>query len=494
MLEREGFVNHARTYQLTHDFAATVHEAGGQAFLIGGSVRDMMLGRPPKDYDVEVRGLPAEVVQELASAIAPVKEVGQAYGILKLDTGPVDMDVSMPRRDSKVAEGHTGFDVNTDPNLSVEEAARRRDFTINAMGLDLLTGELHDPFDGASDLAARRLRVVDPQTFVEDPLRALRAIQFVSRFELELGSGSAEVVREMASSLAELPGERLHEEWKKILLESPRPSLGLERGMELGVFEHIHPQLSALVDIPQNPAWHPEGDVWRHTCMVIDKAAELVRAHGLSGREAEVIMLAAVCHDFGKSVTTERKNGRWVAIGHEREGVGLAREFLDKLVIDNDSKRKILKLVEYHMVPRQLYGLYIDKGQPVKDGAFRRMAVHLHPATITQLAIIYEADQRGRGPFSEELIQTGEVKNLNPREVNEWMLQRARALAVQDALPDDIVTGKDLIALGLKPGPHFGEIIRTANDLRDDGGLEREEILERIQDSIHRGEVDVAVL
>ncbi len=494
MLERDELVDHVATYRLARELAAAVREAGGQSLLIGGCVRDMMLARPPKDYDVEIRGLSAERVLELADGIAPVKEVGQAYGILKLDTGPVDLDVSLPRRDSKVSEGHTGFEVNTDPHLPVEEAARRRDFTINAMGLDLLTGELHDPFDGASDLAAGRLRVVDPGTFVEDPLRALRAIQFVGRFELELDLGSAEIVRAMADSMAELPGERLKDEWTKLLLESRRPSLGLELGMELGVFDRIHPQLPALVDVPQNPVWHPEGDVWRHTCMVVDEAAELVRANGLSGRPAEIVMLAAVCHDFGKPAVTEHKNGRWVALGHEREGVEPARAFLNALVVDNDSKKKILKLVEYHMVPRQLYAPFAGSAGDVKDGAFRRMAVQLHPATIEQLAVVFEADQRGRGPFTEEVRRRGDVEILDPGTVNGWMLERARALAVADALPANVVTGKDLIALELEPGRHFGEIIRAANDLRDDHDLGRDEILERIRGSIRNGRVDLAAL
>lgn len=481
LLERNGLTDHAEMFGVAQSFAETVREAGGEALLIGGCVRDMVLGVAPKDYDVEVRGLPAETVQELAERIAPVKEVGKAYGVLKLGRGSTDLDISLPRRDSKVAAGHAGFDVNTDPDLSIAEAARRRDFTINAMGLDLLTGKLHDPFDGFSDLIDRRLRVVDPETFIEDPLRALRAIQFVARFELELDPDSAEVVQAMAPFLAELPGKRLQDEWLKMLLESPRPSLGMELGMELGLFERVHPQLSSLVDTPQNPAWHPEGDVWAHTCMVVDEAAELVRSHGLTGRSAEIIMLAAVCHDLGKPATTKLKDDRWVALDHERAGVEPAREFLNALIIDNDSKAKILRLVEYHMVPRQLYKLHAESGQPVKDGVFRRMAVQLHPATVEQLSIVFEADQRGRGPFAEEIRRRGDTHIPDPAVVNEWILERARALAVLDALPENIVTGKDLIALGLKEDPVFGEIIRAANDLRDDHDLDREEILERIR-------------
>lgn len=480
-LEREGSAEHAEAYRIARDFSEAVRERGGQSLLVGGCVRDMVLGAMPKDYDMEVRGLPPGDVLELAEQVGSVAEVGKAYGVLKLQRGSVDLDISLPRRDSKVSEGHTGFEVNTDPNLSIEDAARRRDFTINAVGADLLTGELHDPFGGLPDLAERRLRVVDPETFVDDPLRALRAIQFAARFELDLDPESAEVIRSMVPSLTELPGERLQAEWKKLLLQSPRPSRGLELGMELGLFDEIHPQLPALVDVPQNPVWHPEGDVWRHTCLVVDEAAELIRAKDLSGQEAEILMLTAVSHDFGKPAVTEFQDGRWTALGHEHEGVEPARAFLNDLVIDNDTKARVLKLVELHMMPRQLIRPLLEYGKPVKDGSVRRLAMALHPATIEQLALIFEADQRGRGPFSESHHRRGDALILDPDHVTGWLLNRARMLEVEDGKPADIVTGKDLIALGLKPGKHFGEVIRAANDLRDDHGLGRDQILERIR-------------
>jgi tRNA nucleotidyltransferase (CCA-adding enzyme) len=233
--------------------------------------------------------------------------------------------------------------------------------------------------------------------------------------------------------------------------------------------------------VQQNPIFHPEGDVWQHTCLVVDEAARLIREHQLPDREAEMIMLAALCHDFGKPAVTEFTDGRWKALGHETAGVEPAREFLNDLVTDNETKARVLKLVEFHMMPRKLYKPHIERGEHISDGSFRRLANKVHPATLEQLALIFEADQRGRGPFSELHQQVADILILDPDAVNGWMLERARAVEVADRRPEDVIAGKDLIALGLKPGKHFGEIIRQANDLRDFRDLSREEILERIR-------------
>jgi tRNA nucleotidyltransferase (CCA-adding enzyme) len=480
-MEREESGGHAESYRRALGFAEQVRDEGGQALLVGGCVRDMLLGIVPKDYDMEVRGLPPAKVLELAERIGHVDEMGKAYGILKLQRDGVDLDISLPRRDSKVAEGHTGFDVNTDPHLSVEEAARRRDFTINAIGVDPLSGEVHDPFDGVTDLEARCLRVVDPETFVDDPLRALRAIQFVGRFELELDPETAEIVRAMAPFLPELSGERFKDEWDKLLLQSERPSLGLRIGQELGVYEHMYPQFTPLSETPQHLQWHPEGDVWIHTCMVVDRAAELVRTHELPEEEARVIMLAALCHDLGKPKTTKLKDGRYVAPGHEAAGLEPAKRFLDTLTsLDNASKAKVLRLVEWHTVPRQLHRLREAHGHEVKDGPFRRLAVKVHPATMEDLALVFEADMLGRGPFPEPAEGEPSYQEY-VRGGAEWFRKRVQALGIQRKRPSHIVTGKDLLELGFKSDPAFGEIIRAANDLRDDLDMDREQIMELLR-------------
>ncbi|MCA1815835.1 MAG: hypothetical protein LC746_05400, partial [Acidobacteria bacterium] len=234
--------------------ARAVREAGGRALLVGGCVRDALLGRQPKDWDVEVYGVEPARLRALLEKFGRVDAVGEAFTVYKLGRS---LDVSLPRRERKQGRGHRGFVIEGDPAMSFEEAARRRDFTINAILFDPLTREHIDPFGGQTDLKNRILRAVAPETFVEDSLRVLRAAQLAARFELEVDAATVELCRSI--DLTDLPAERVWGELEKLLLQAERPSVGFDWLAKLNATPRLFPEVQALVGVPQDSEWHPEG-------------------------------------------------------------------------------------------------------------------------------------------------------------------------------------------------------------------------------------------
>jgi tRNA nucleotidyltransferase (CCA-adding enzyme) len=429
--------------------AASVREAGGRALIVGGWVRDRLMGRDSnsKDVDVEVYGLPTERVRSLLESLGRVEAVGESFQVYK--TG--DIDVSLPRRESKSGRGHRGFDVTGDPDMSPADAARRRDFTINAIGWDPLTGEYLDPYDGRGDLERRLLRAVDPATFSDDSLRALRAVQFAARFELTLDPQTRELCRSMR--LDDLPPERVWGEVEKLLL-APRPSIGLTLALELGIVAQLFPELEALVACPQEPEWHPEGDVWVHTLQVVDQTRQ--RLDDLPRPQQLALMLGAVCHDFGKPATTVRMDGRIRSLDHEEQGVAPALLFLDRLNIHSidgyDVRRQVAGFVAQHLKP----GAWFKVRDEVGDGAFRRLA---HKVDLELLARLAKSDCLGREPGHFDCSAM------------DWFLDRARALGVEHRPPPPILLGRHLLELGLSPGPRVGEILKAVYEQQMDGSV-----------------------
>jgi tRNA nucleotidyltransferase (CCA-adding enzyme) len=427
--------------------ARSVRDAGGRALIVGGWVRDRLTGRTSKDVDLEVYGVPAPRLRELLAAFGSVNAVGESFTVYKV----AGIDVALPRRESKTGRGHRGFEVTGDPDLSIEEAARRRDFTINAIAWDPLTGEYIDPFDGRRDLEARVLRAVDPGTFGDDSLRVLRAVQFAARFELSLEPGTREICGRLP--LDDLPPERIWGEIEKLLLHAARPSRGWDLALELGVIGRLFPELQALVGCPQEPEWHPEGDVWVHTLMVVDQSR--TRIDDLERPQQIAVMLGAVCHDLGKPPTTAFVDGRIRSIDHEQAGVAPATAILDRLNVQTvngyDVRRQVLGIVAHHLKP----GMFRQSPTPVSDGAFRRLA---QKVDLELLARVAKSDCLGRGPGFDCSAM-------------DWFLERARELGVQHAPPEPLVKGRHLLALGLTPGPRVGEVLRQIYEKQLDGSI-----------------------
>ena len=427
--------------------AHAVRSAGGRAFVVGGWVRDQCLGRHSKDLDLEVFGIPADALLTILRACGRVDTVGESFTVFKVGA----IDVSLPRRESKLGRGHKGFAVEGDPWLSATEAARRRDFTINAMSLDPLTGDVIDPFNGRRDLDARVLRMVDAETFGDDSLRVLRALQFTARFELVVDEPTKALCRSI--DLDDLPSERIWGEFEKLLLEASRPSIGLDLAWELGVIHKLFPDLVPLAACPQDPEWHPEGNVWIHTLMVVDQARR--RLEGLARGPAVAMMLAALCHDIAKPLTTALIDGRWRSPGHEEAGVAPATRVLDRLNVQSidgfDVRHATLGLVAQHLKP----SAFKKASTPVSDGAFRRLA---QKVDLELLARFGQADCHGRaGTFDCSAM--------------DWFLERARSLGVEHAAPAPLLLGRHLLDLGVPPGPQMGVILKAVYERQLDGDV-----------------------
>jgi len=427
--------------------ARAVRDAGGRALIVGGWVRDRIMGRASKDIDLEVFGVPAPSLRELLAPFGSVNTVGESFTVYKV----ADIDVALPRRESKAGRGHRGFEVTGDPELPFEAASRRRDFTINAVGWNPLTDEYVDPWGGRGDITARVLRAVDPATFVEDSLRVLRALQFAARFEFEVEPATRDLCRAVA--LDDLPPERIWGELEKLLLLARRPSIGFQLALELGVVDRLFPEIKALVGCPQEPEWHPEGDVWVHTLLVIDEARQ--RLDDLERPQQIAIMLGAVCHDLGKPSTTAFVDGRIRSIDHEQAGVEPSTAVLDRLNIQTiggyDVRRQVLGIVAHHLKP----GMFRQSPTPVSDGAFRRLA---QKVDLELLARVAKSDCLGRaGGFDCSAM--------------DWFLHRARELGVQHAPPEPIVKGRHLLALGVAPGPPVGAILKQIYERQLDGSV-----------------------
>ncbi|HJT28160.1 MAG TPA: HD domain-containing protein [Pyrinomonadaceae bacterium] len=433
--------------------ARAIHDAGGRALLVGGCVRDELMGVQPKDWDLEVYNLDAARLREILDQFGPVNVVGESFTVYKLGH---HLDVSIPRRERKSGRGHKGFVIEGDPSMSVAEATRRRDFTINAILQDPLTGELIDPFEGRRDIEQRVLRTVSKDTFADDSLRVLRAAQFAARFEFEIEPETIELCRTI--DLSDLPAERIWGEIEKLLLRAAHPSIGLEWLRRLGVIEKLFPEIQSLIEVPQDPEWHPEGDVFVHTKLVIDGARRLI--DDLPYPRQVTVMLAALAHDFGKPATTEFVEGRWRSRGHEEAGVAPAESFLNRVnvhTVDGYNVRaQVIALVREHLKPGEFY----KKRDEISEGAFRRLARRCEPDLLYRVA---KADSLGR---NAEWVPR---EKWYGSEAQEWFIQRSRELQVEQRPPDPLLLGRHLFDLGVEPGPRMGEITRAVYELQLDG-------------------------
>ena len=427
--------------------AELVKRAGGRALLVGGCVRDELLGLEPKDFDIECFGISGQDLQRALEAEFELDLVGISFGVIKLKH--LEIDVALPRRETKLGLGHRAFGMEYDPTLTIEEASARRDFTVNAIYRDPLTDEILDPWNGRGDLEKRILRHVSPH-FVEDPLRVLRGMQFVARFDLTPAQETIEVCRGMTPE--GLAPERLFGEWEKLLVQGVKISKGLNFLKDVGWVKY-YPELEKLIGCKQDPEWHPEGDVWNHTLCCLDAFAK-EREEGRGTRdegEDLVVGLAVLCHDFGKPACTsyDPAKKRIRSLGHDEEGVEPTLSFLRRLTNEERLLKEVPPLVRLHMRP---FAMWRDKSS---DGAIRRLAAKV--VRIDRLIRVAAADDAGRPPFPSE------------PEPLKWLAEQAERLRVADSAPKPLVQGRDLIALGMKPGVEFGRILKAAYEAQLDG-------------------------
>lgn len=421
--------------------AQMVADIGGQAYLVGGCVRDMLLGLTPKDIDIEVFHITHNELEAILKKEFKVNFIGKSFGVFKLKEYPID--ISTPRLETIIGYTHKSFCVSTDPHLSITKAAERRDFTINAIFLDPITGIIHDPFNGREDLQNKVLRHVSHK-FTEDPLRVLRGMQFASRFELTPHPTTTALCSTLVPYY--LPHERVFDEWQKLFLKGTKPSLGLEFLRKSGWLRH-YPELQHLINCPQDPTWHPEGDVWTHTLHAMDAFA---RKRIDNPEEDLLIGLAVLCHDFGKPLTTHKDaQGRIRSPGHDVAGEAPTRSFLSYLTRNRLLIEKVVRLVVLHMRPSELFK------SKASDGAIRRLANAV--GRMDRLLRVVEADDEARPPLPPN------------KEIIEWLLDRCEMLLIKDQSPVPIILGRHLISLGHEPHPLFSQILKLCFEAQLDG-------------------------
>jgi tRNA nucleotidyltransferase (CCA-adding enzyme) len=428
------------------EIKTAIMNGGGTPYLVGGCVRDLILGQRPKDYDVEVFGMSSDSLIATLKRFGVVKSVGVSFGVIKLTThAGGDYDFSLPRRDNKTGVGNKGFMPTFDPSMTIEDAALRRDYTINAMSIDP-GGKVIDPYGGRADLEAGILRHISP-AFTESEIRVLRGMQFAGRMKLTAAEETTSLCRNMIPMYKDLAKSHVWGEWYKWATKSVKPSYGLEFLWRTGWIK-LYPELNALVGLAQEPDYHPEGSVWQHTKWVCDAAADIAIREGMGEEQRATLVFAALCHDMGKATTTQIIKGRITSHGHDEEGVALAMRFGQSINMPLAMTEEVKKLTRHHMA--HVYG------EPNARMA-RRLLVKLGNTTPMMLGHVMEADHSGRPPLPKIMPEPA-------RKLIDLML------AQKDAIKP-ILTGFHLIERGWKPGREMGEALRKVYDAQIEGEI-----------------------
>ncbi len=433
-------MSYEKNLQMARRIAEAVSRQGGTAYYVGGYVRDQLRGAGNKDIDIEIHGISPLALEEILDSLGNRLEMGESFGIYGLSG--YEIDIAMPRKEEKCGRGHRDFHISVDPFIGTKKAAMRRDFTINAIMQNILSGEVIDHFGGQEDLKKGTIRHVDAKTFAEDPLRVLRAAQFAARFGFFVAEETISLCRAMP--LQELSRERIMGELEKALLKAAMPSAFFTTLREMEQLHIWFPEVRELIGIPQNPQFHPEGDVWTHTMQVLDKAA----AYRSLSKNPLGFMLTALTHDFGKIVCTEEIDGILHAYGHEKKGVPVAEVFLHRITKEHALIRYVKNMVLLHMKPHIL----------AADKASVKATNKMYDQSLDPEALIYfsfaDGGERDRA-FLEE-----------------------RLSVFREYMSRPYVTGQDLMEAGLQPGEAFSEYLAYAHKLRL-AGVKKEEALKQ---------------
>lgn len=424
-----------KTINVCKKIAEKVQEQNGRVYFVGGYVRDKLLGKDTKDYDIEVHGIEPSKLEEILSQVGKKTQYGKDFGIYSL--AGYNIDIAMPRKEKQRGTGHKDFDIFIDPYIGTYKAAIRRDFTINALMEDVLTGEIIDHFNGVEDLNNKIIRHVNDETFTEDALRVLRACQFASRFEYTIDSKTLELCKSI--DLTNLPKERVFDEMAKALLKADKPSIFFEYLREMNKLDYWFKELKDLIGCPQNPKYHKEGDAWRHTMMVLDQGAKYrdKATFPLS------FMVACLCHDLGKPITTEVINGEIHSYLHEVKGVDIANTFLERICNNKHIQKYVSNMILLHMRPATL--CFEKSSFKASNKLFYES---LYPEDLIYLVL---SDSKGM------------IKETPYIDMEQELWDRLNHYKEIIALPK--VTGQDLLDAGIKRGKHFGKLLYYSNNL-----------------------------
>lgn len=418
-----------------------VSSAGGKTYVVGGFVRDALLGKDNKDIDVEIHGLESAKIEKLMFEVCgrPALSKGSSFGVYGING--YDFDIAMPRKEHCIGNNNTAFEVSLEPNMGVEEASRKRDFTINALMYDVESDEIIDCHNGCNDIASKTIRHVCDETYIEDALRVFRAAQFAARFGFNIAPETIVLSRSISEKLAALSGERVESEMHKALMKSDKPSVFFRKLLEMDAIGYWFPELSALIETPQAPEFHPEGNVFEHTMLVLDQAAK-VRDRA---DDPYAFMLTALCHDYGKATTTffNEKKQRLVAYGHDKAAKPLVNAFMDRLRLPTAVRAYVQNLTALHMKPKK----YV--GNNATDFAFNNMFDKTTHAE--DLLLLARCDHFGRG------VQLDYAMYENKLSAH---LAKYRELM---ELPE--ATAEDFMKLGVNPSPLLGEMLEMSHKM-----------------------------
>lgn len=453
-------------YSMAIQIAKKVKEVGGIAYFVGGYVRDSILDIPNKDIDIEIHGIKPEILKNILSELGDIQTIGNAFGIYNLKG--YDLDIALPRKERCIGTGHKDFEVYVDPYIGTHAAARRRDFTINALMKNILTGEIVDEFNGLNDLKNHIIRHVDSSTFREDSLRVLRACQFAARFNFKIASETINLCKTM--DLSTMPKEWIAGELSKALLKAKKPSVffnSLYECEQTKWFKEVY----TLKGIKQDSEYHPEGDVYMHTMSVLDQAGGLFPT-GIDNPDRYLpFMLSALCHDFGKVNTTEiNSKGRLCALNHEITGIPIANDFLGRIYNNKGFIKYVDNMIKYHM---KAHSCFNNRSKTKTTNLmFDKL---LYPKDF--ILLVY-ADSTGH-----------DLDNLDNRQFN-MFLEKAmtesgfltdRYLDYGKRISESHITAEDLINIGLKPSPLFKIILDKAWDMHLKG-IKKEHVLKQVAD------------
>ena len=429
-----------RNLAKTREIAEKVRKLGGRTFFAGGFVRDRLLGLESKDVDIEVHGIEADKLSELLRSMGNVRTQGKSFGIYSL--GGYDIDIALPRKERNTGRGHRDFEVFTDPHLGTEAAARRRDFTINSMMEDVLTGEVVDHFRGIEDLEKGIIRHIDSESFREDPLRVLRGARFAARFGFTVAPETVKLCRSM--ELSALPAERIMTELEKGLCKSRKPSIFFRVLRDMDQLKTWFPEIEKLIGLRQDPVYHPEGDVWEHTIAVT-----------ASIPAQPVLRWAAFLHDIGKPHCFSLDDqGVGHFYGHGARSTDIAETVLRRLRFDNATRERVVLLIKHHDTPL-----------PREEKGIKRLMNRLGVDASWQLLQMHRADTAGQHP--DCAVRYAELDGVG--QIMQQIVDAAACFAVKDLA----INGSDLLALGFQ-GREIGQALQDALNAVIDGAVPNE--------------------
>jgi tRNA nucleotidyltransferase/poly(A) polymerase len=445
---------------------------GADVYAVGGFVRDIIRGDSSENVDILITHSDVDDIIKKLSPRGKVDVVGKSFGVIKFTVEGKTYDIALPRKDRPKQtkwRKHQDFIISADPDLPLEKDLGRRDFRCNSIAVRLRDGEIFDPFKGRKDIAERILRLTDPQAFPQDPLRVLRAARFASVLGFTMDPSIYVLSKDI--DLSGISAERIDEEIFKILLFSPRPSVGWEELFRLGALGQIFPELERLTLCIQDSIFHPEKDsfghhtVWIHTLITVDQAKRLAGFFHLDKPKILTLLLAALFHDVGKPDTTrwEFKRGRMVITsnGHDIKSAQMIKKILDRLKIFSwngfDLRKLIPSLVRCHHRASELW----QNREVVTKKAFNRLAADVE-GEIELLVYLDAADRAGRS--------TDPLKGLD-RE-SRWLLKKFQELNVSKETIRPLIRGRDLIKLGVSPGPIMGKYLKTLYEMQLDNEFE----------------------